>query len=262
MAKEWRMKENAVVKKLRAGGTSIGSWLSFESALSAEIMANAGFDWLMVDCEHGPIAGQATIHLINAVRAAGAVPFVRVVWNEPALIQQALDMGAYGVLVPMVNSVAEAQAAASDGKYPPLGRRSRGGNRAPVAFGTDMTTYAPRANDETLLMIQIETMEAVEAADAMVQIDGIDLLFVGPNDLSLSMNEWPLNWANASARYKEAIARIPKVAKAHGKFAGIQVHDASFANDCIALGYAFVAYSADSGMLVKAAKAARGEIRA
>ena len=256
------MKENSVKNKLRAGGVSVGSWLGFESPFSAEIMAGGGFDWLMIDTEHGPITGSATIGLINACRAAGVVPFLRVVWNESSLIQQALDMGAFGVLVPVVNTRAQAEAAAADAKYPPIGNRSCGGSRAPVAFGTDMGTYMPRANDETMLMVQVETLESVEAADQIAAVKGVDMLFVGPNDLSLSMGEWPLSWAKAGAKYKEAIARVPQVAKKHGKHAGIQVHDPAFANDCIGMGYSFIGYSGDSGMLAKAAKAARAEIRA
>ena len=256
------MRENAVKTKLRAGGVSVGSWLAFESPLSAEVMAAGGFEWLMVDTEHGPITGSSTINLINACRAAGVVPFLRVIWNESSLIQQALDMGAYGVLVPVVNSRDSAEAAVADAKYPPLGNRSMGGIRAPLAFGTDMTSYGPRANEETLLMVQIETMEAVEAAGEIASVDGVDLLFVGPNDLSVSMNEWPLVWSKAGREYKEAIAHIPKIAKKHNKHAGIQIHDAAFANDCVELGYTLIGYSGDSGMLMKAAKAARAEIRA
>ena len=256
------MRENAVRSKLKNGGVSVGSWLGFESPLSAEVMAAAGFEWLMVDTEHGPITGSSTINLINACRAANVVPFLRVVWNESSLIQQALDMGAFGVLVPVVNTSAQARAAVADAKYPPLGNRSCGGSRAPIAFGTDMTTYMPRANEETLLMVQIETMEAVEAAEEIAAVPGVDLLFVGPNDLSLSMSEWPLNWAKASAKYKEAIARIPRIAKQHGKHAGIQIHDAAFANACVEMGYGLIGYSGDSGMLFKAAKAARAEVNA
>ena len=225
-------------------------------------MAAAGFDWLMVDTEHGPITGNAVINLITACRAAGVVPFVRVTWNESSLIQQALDMGAYGALVPVVNTRKEAKAAVADAKYPPLGNRSCGGIRAPIAFGTDMTQYKPRANDETMLMVQIETPESVENADDIAGVDGVDLLFVGPNDLALTMGEWPMNWAKMSDKYKDAIARIPKVAKKHGKHAGIQIHDAAFANDCVALGYQLVGYSGDSGMLAKAAKGARAEVNA
>lgn len=256
------MRENNVRKKLQSGGVSVGSWLAFESPLSAEVMASAGFDWLMVDTEHGPITGSAVINLINACRAGGVVPFVRVTWNESSLIQQALDMGAFGVLVPVVNTRKEAEAAVADAKYPPLGNRSCGGNRAPVVFGTDMVTYRPRANEETMLMVQIETPEAVENAEKIAGTDGVDLLFVGPNDLALTMEEWPLQWTKMSNKYKEAIASIPKVAKKHGKHAGIQIHDAQFANDCVALGYTLIGYSGDSGMLARAAKNARAEVKA
>ena len=225
-------------------------------------MASAGFDWLMVDTEHGPIAGNSVINLINACRAAQCTPFVRVIWNESSLIQQALDMGAYGVLVPVVNTVEQARAAVQDAKYPPLGGRSCGGNRAPVAFGTDMNAYRPRANEETLLMVQVETPESAKAADKIASVEGVDLLFVGPNDLALTMNEWPLQWSKMSQRYKDTIASIPKAAKKHGKHAGIQIHDPAFANDCVAMGYTLIGYMGDSGMLAKAAKSARAEVKA
>jgi 4-hydroxy-2-oxoheptanedioate aldolase len=257
-----RVRENKVKKKLQAGGVSIGSWLAFESPLSAEIMAAAGFEWLMIDTEHGPITGSAAIHLINACRAADCVPFLRVVWNESSLIQQALDMGAFGVLVPVVNSRKQAEAAARDAKYPPLGNRSQGGSRAPIAFGTDMRTYGPRANEETMLMVQIEHPEAVAALDEIAAVDGVDLLFVGPNDLALTSGEWPLVWSKMSKKYKDAIARVPEIAKKHGKHAGIQIHEADFANDCVAMGYTLVGYSGDSGMLLRAAKSARAEVKA
>jgi len=247
---------------MRGGGTSVGSWVGIESPLSTEIMAGAGFEWLMIDGEHGPITGNAVINLINATRAAGAIPFVRVIWNEPALIQQALDFGAYGVLVPMVNSRADALAAAADAKYPPIGQRSRGGFRAPVVFGTEMATYGPRANEETLLMVQLETVEAVDAAEEIAAVNGVDVLFVGPQDLALSMGEWPLNWASASERYKQAIERIPQIAKKHGKFAGILTYEPKFAADCLAFGYQFFGYSADMALLQKAARAARAEVKA
>jgi 4-hydroxy-2-oxoheptanedioate aldolase len=113
-----------------------------------------------------------------------------------------------------------------------------------------------------MLTVQIETPEAVANADAIAATDGVDLLFVGPNDLGLTMGEWPLVWSKMSAKYKEAIARIPQVAKKHGKYAGIQIHDAAFANDCVAMGYTLVGYSGDSGMLMRAAKGARAEVKA
>jgi 2-keto-3-deoxy-L-rhamnonate aldolase RhmA len=256
------VRENNVKKKLREGGVSIGSWLAFESPLSAEVMAAAGFDWLMIDTEHGPITGSAAINLVNACRAADCVPFVRVIWNESSLIQQALDMGAFGVLVPVVNSRREAESAVRDAKYPPLGNRSRGGIRAPLAFGTDMGTYGPRANEETLLMVQIETPEAVGALEEIAAVEGVDVLFVGPNDLALTSGEWPLVWSKMSRKYKDAIARVPQIAKKHGKHAGIQIHEADFANDCVELGYTVIGYSGDSGMLLRAARSARAEVKA
>src|ERR1700693_181927 len=138
------MRENAVLKKMRAGGTSVGSWGGLDSSLSAEIRAMAGFEWLMIDGEHGPITGESVIHLLTATRAAGATPFFRVIWNDSALIQQALDFGTHGVLVPVVNSAEDAREEGADAEHPPLGARSLGGNRAPEAFGHDQNTHGTR----------------------------------------------------------------------------------------------------------------------
>ena len=187
--------------------------------------------------------------MLLAARAAQATPFLRVIWNESSLIQQALDLGAYGVLIPVIDTRAQAEAAVQDGKYPPVGQRSCGGMRGPIAFATDMGVYRPRANDETLLMVQVETKESAAAADQIAAVEGIDLLFVGPNDLAISFDEWPLNWAKASPAYKEAIASIPRVAKKHGKYAGIQVYDPAFAADAIALGYQMIGFGGDSSYL-------------
>src|SRR5919199_5666092 len=156
---EGRVRENWVKQKLRKGSVSIGSWVSMDDVLAAEVMANAGFDWLVIDMEHGPVSMQAAQRIIAAIRTTATVPLVRVGWNESGLIQPALDIGAFGLVVPMVNTRAQAQQVIRDTRYPPLGERSRGGMRARLAFGTDAVTYGLRANDETLVLVQLETAE-------------------------------------------------------------------------------------------------------
>jgi len=249
------MRENKVKRLLREGAVTVGSWVTLDGLLAAEVMAARGFDWLVIDMEHGPVSMDAAQGMMAAIRTTETVPLVRVGWNRTELIHQALDIGAYGLVIPMVNSLAEARQAVKDARYAPLGDRSRGGSRAPLAFVTDAVTYGRRANDETLLIVQIETAEAVAAAEEMAALDGLDGLFVGPNDLSSSLGVWPPVWDNQPDTLAAAIARIPVVAHAHGKAAGIMVPDAAIANRCIAQGYDFISLSNDASLLERAARA-------
>src|SRR5437763_6756758 len=122
-----------------------------DGVLPAEVMATAGFDWLVIDMEHGPVSMEAAQSTIAAIRTTPTIPLVRVGWNESGLIQPALDIGAFGVVVPMVNTRAEAQQVVRDTRYPPLGERSRGGTRARLALGADAVTDARRATHEALV---------------------------------------------------------------------------------------------------------------
>jgi 4-hydroxy-2-oxoheptanedioate aldolase len=248
------MRENVVKRKLRAGEVSVGSWVTMESTLAAEVMANAGFDWLVIDMEHGPVSPSAAQILATAIRTTGTVPMVRVCWNDSALIQGTLDNGVFGLVVPMVNTREQALQAVRDTRFPPLGERSRGGMRNRLAFQTDAATFGRRANDETLLMVQIETVEALANAGEIAAVDGVDGLFVGPNDLSESMGFWPLRWDNQAPELAAAIARVPGIAREHGKAAGIMVPNATVANHCIELGYQFISLTNDAAFLEQAAR--------
>ncbi len=254
------MRENMVKRRLADGAVTVGSWVALDGALAAEIMANAGFDWLVVDMEHGPLSLGAAQGAVTAIRTTGTVPLVRVGWNDSALIQQGLDTGAYGIVVPMVNTAAEAERAVRDARYPPLGERSRGGVRPPLAFGTDPTTYGHNANRETLLLVQIETAEAVAAAEEIAAVEGVDGLFLGPNDLASSLGTWPPVWEDQPAELAAGIARIPVAARAHGKAAGIMVPDATIAHRCIALGYTFISLTTDARFLAAAARQEREKV--
>ena len=256
------MRENPAKRRLRDGQVTLGSWLHFDSQLSARVMAGTGWEWLLIDMEHGPISAPAAHAMIVALLGTGAAPFVRVTWNESSIVQSVLDMGAYGLIVPMISSRAQAQAAVRDAKYPPLGERSRGGIGAQMAFATDNTTYGRAANDETLLCVQLETVEAVRNAAAIAEVPGVDVLFVGPNDLADSFGYWPMDWTiwPWPADYLAAMTRIPQIARAAGKHAGLLAFNAQMANRCIELGYTFVAVQGDSTLLTSASKALFGAI--
>jgi 4-hydroxy-2-oxoheptanedioate aldolase len=248
------MRENALKRRLAAGETVLGSWLSIGDGLSAEAMASLGWDWLLVDMEHGPISLSDAPALLTAIRAHGVVPIVRVAWNESSQIQRALDLGTFGILVPVVNNAGDARRVVQDARFPPLGERSLGGVRPGLAFGTEQSTYGARANAEVLVLVQIETETAVSNADAIFATEGIDGAFVGPNDLAVSAGKrWPDVWER-DADYMRSIEAVAQAARRAGKVPGILARDAAMATRMIELGYRFVGVGSDIGYLTGGAR--------
>jgi 2-keto-3-deoxy-L-rhamnonate aldolase RhmA len=249
------MRTNAVKAKLARGEIALGAWVNSSDPQIAWIMAAVGFDWLIVDMEHGPVSLEAAANAVATIRTTPTEPFVRACWNASTAIQRPLDCGASGIMIPMINDAAAAHASVKDTRYWPLGQRSRGGMRTGLSFGTDALTYFDRANDEVFVLAQIETKAAIENIDEIAAVEGIDCLFVGPNDLASTYGEtYPAAWANKSDAYKAAIELVPRVAKAHGKAPGILANSAAMANECIALGYTVVGVSADTSYLAAAAR--------
>jgi 4-hydroxy-2-oxoheptanedioate aldolase len=254
--------ENRVRRDLLAGGLVVGAWCMLGDGLAAEIMANAGYDWLLVDMEHGPVSLGAAQAMVTAIRTTPTVPLIRVPWNESASIQLALDSGPHGILVPMVNSLDDARRAVSDARFLPLGARSWGGARSPLAYGTNGLGYYENANEQTILMVQIETVTAVAAADEIAGLEGIDALFVGPADLAASYGlRYPHCWDNLEGPYAEAIRAIPQIARKHGKGAGILAKDAAMGKRCIEFGYNVVGIAVDATLLADAARREREALR-
>jgi 4-hydroxy-2-oxoheptanedioate aldolase len=178
------MRPNRVKQLLKAGKPAIGSFLNIPSIASAELMANVGFDWLVVDTEHGAIDVGTMHDMFVAISTTDTVPMCRVRSNDPVAIKQALDAGAYGVVVPMVNSPEEADLAVNACKYAPEGIRSAGPGRWRLYGGAD---YQKHANDEVLVAIQIEHIDAVNRVEEILSVPGIDLVHMGPGDLAWSM---------------------------------------------------------------------------
>src|SRR5262245_28428011 len=173
----------ALKKRLRAGETTIGGWLTFADLNVAEIVVGTGFDWVLIDGEHGPFDLGGLQMVLAAFNGSKTVPIVRVPWNDPVRIKQVLDLGVDGVLVPMVNSPDEAKAAVAACKYPPVGTRGFGPRRA-SDYGRSTDAYTAQANDGTIVMLQIEHVKAVERIDAILAVPGIDVVCIGPTDLS------------------------------------------------------------------------------
>ena len=173
----------ALKKRLRAGETTIGSWCSFANLNVAEILAGTGFDWVLIDGEHGPFDIGTLQTVLAGFNGSSTVPVVRVPWNDPVRIKQVLDLGVDGVLVPMVNSAAEAKAAVSACLYPPKGTRGFGPRRA-SDYGRSTDAYVAQADEGTIVMIQIEHIDAARNVDAILAVPGIDVICLGPTDLS------------------------------------------------------------------------------
>jgi len=229
--------------RLAAGETTIGSWLSWGFPPVAEIMARAGFEWLVVDMEHTAIGVAEMHHLVQIVSLAGIVPLVRVPLNEPISIKHALDAGAHGVLVPQINTVEEAVQAVGFAYYPPRGVRGAGLGRA-QKYGVGFAEYRDRAARETVVIAQIEHITAVRNLEAILAVDGIDGFIVGPYDLSSSIGR-PGQWDHPDVRTAlDEVARVVRSGPTPGGFHVVHSDHAEL-EARLASGYRFIAYGDD-----------------
>jgi 4-hydroxy-2-oxoheptanedioate aldolase len=244
------VRENTVKSKLARGEVVVNGWLSIPSAFSAEVMAHQGFDSLLVDMQHGVVDYQTAVTMFAAISTTSVIPLARVPWNDPAIIMKSLDAGAYGIVCPMINNRAQAEALVRACKYPPRGYRSFGPVRASIYAGAD---YAQHANDTLLVIPMIETAEALDNLDAIMSTPGVDGVYVGPADLSLALGCTP-KLDQTEAPVVEAQQRIADAAKRNGVFAGIHNATSGYALKMIPQGYRFLTLASDSRFL--AAKAA------
>ena len=241
------MRENAMRKLWQEDRPALGGWLSIPSAFSAEAMAHHGLDWLCIDMQHGLIDYETALAMLQAISTTATTPIVRVPWNDQAIIMKMLDAGAYGVIVPMVNTRADAEAAAAACRYPPQGIRSFGPMRAVYYAGFDYFVYA---NREVCCIPQIETAEAVENLDDILSVPGIDAVYIGPMDLSISLGLPPQMDTDVPG-YVEARQRILESCRRHGVIGGINSSTLS-APKRIAEGFRFVLVTTDFGSMVRA----------
>lgn len=179
--------QNPLKRLLRQGLKTAGAWVQTGSSITAEIMAQAGFDWLMVDLEHGPGDIMTLMNLCQAIQGTGAVPLARTPGNDFVRIKRILDAGVYGVLVPLVSSRAEAEAAVQACKYPPEGIRGVAGSPRAAGYGRNHGDYLHRANEEILILTAVETQAAVDKLDEILTLPGLDGIFIGPMDLACSL---------------------------------------------------------------------------
>jgi 4-hydroxy-2-oxoheptanedioate aldolase len=213
------MRPNAVKHALKAGKPAVGTWLSLASITAARFMARSGLDWLTVDIEHSLCDWETAAHIFASVADAGCTALARVPANRHDHIKRVLDNGAHGVVVPMVNSRQEAEDAVAAMLYPPVGNRSVGGNVHALNFNATANEYYAKANDEILIVLQCEHIKAVEDADVIFSVKGIDAIFVGPNDLAASMRSKDGKPPSAEAT-NQALKHILATCKKHGVAAG------------------------------------------
>ncbi len=251
------MRSNYVRHKLRRGEASVGTWLTLPSVTAAGLMARSAFDWLTVELEHSPTSLETAANCFAVIAACGRIPLVRVPFNTVENIKRVLDTGAYGVIVPMVNTRAEAEAVVSAARYAPLGSRTIGGQLHAANFETDAATYYAKVNHEMLVVVMMEHVQAVENAEEIFSVPGIDAFFVGPNDLTNSMGKPPA-FETDDPEFVQALEKLLRLGKKYQVASGIHVADASAAQRRIAQGFQMVAVSSETGMMLsKAAETTR-----
>jgi 4-hydroxy-2-oxoheptanedioate aldolase len=243
---------NKLKARLKSGKACVNAWLAIPSGFSAEVIAQCGFDSVTVDMQHGVQDYQSMVACFQAMDKHPITPLVRVPWNEPGIIGKALDGGAWGIICPMVNNAAEAKALANACLYPPKGKRSNGPIRA-AAYGVE-NPYQTIANDEVLVMPMIETQEAIDNIDAILDVPGISGIYIGPSDLGFS-----LGWKPMLDREEPEIfpiyEKLLQATSKRGLFAGIHNATGAYAARMIAMGFRFVTLFNDSGLMARAARA-------
>jgi 4-hydroxy-2-oxoheptanedioate aldolase len=251
------MRANVVRGLWKEDRAAIGCLLTLHSPLMAEVMGHVGFDWLGVDLQHSETNLAQIQGMFQAISSTPTMPFTRVAGNDSILIQRVLDLGAYGIIVPYVQSVEEARAAVRAAKYPPLGERSWGPIRGALYGGAD---YFEHANAETVVIVMLETRQAVKQARAILSVPGIDGCFIGPNDLSVSYGGLPERGVlpAAEAGIQEVLAAVRET----GTIAGIQTYTAEEATMRAGQGFRFIGLGSEVRLATAAARAALGETRA
>lgn len=244
------MKTNHAKNLLKEGKPSVGTWLSLGSIIASRFMARSGFAWLTVDIEHTLVSWETATHMFASIADANCVPLARVPSNRHDHIKRALDNGAFGVVVPMVNSRQEAIDAVSAVLYPPKGTRSVGGNVHALNFGASAPDYFNKANDELLVVLQCEHIDAVRNADSIFSVPGIDAIFVGPNDLAASMRS-PDGKPPSADEFNNALKNILEACKRNNVAPGIHCMSPEEAELRIKEGWQFIAVNSELKMMME-----------
>ena len=252
------MRENTLKTAWANGDPTIGLWLSAADPVTVEQLGGVGFDYICLDTQHGLVDYNHAVPALQAQRTSDAIPVARAPWNEPGIIGKLLDAGVMGVIIPMVNTVAEAEAAVAACRYAPEGARSFGPSRAAPVLGAN---YFAEANEQIVCIPMIETVTALENLDEIVKVDGIDAIYVGPADLGISLGLGPGS-DNEHQSFQDAIAHVLSACQANGIAPGIHSVP-NLVQMRLEQGFKMVTATSDTGAAVAGARAhlaiAKGE---
>ncbi|MDO9095697.1 MAG: aldolase/citrate lyase family protein [Rubrivivax sp.] len=237
---------------------AVNGWLAIPNSFSAEVMAHQGWDSLTIDLQHGVIDYAALVPMLQAISTTPTVPVVRVPWLEPGILMKVLDAGAYGVICPMINTREDAQKLVHYTHYVPQGTRSFGPVRASLYGGPD---YPEHANRTIVTFAMIETAQALDNLDSILSVEGLDAIYIGPSDLSLSLGCKPV-FDDVDPPAKQAIEHIMARCKAHGVVAGVHNGRADVARARVDLGFRFVTLGSDARLLAAGSQELLGAMRA
>ncbi len=251
------MRENKLRTLWADDQAAVNGWLAIANSFSAETMAHQGWDTLTIDLQHGVVDYQAMVGMLQAISTTATVPIVRVPWLEPGILMKTLDAGAYGVICPMVNTREEAQRFVAWTSYAPKGSRSFGPVRALLYGGAD---YPAKANETIVRFAMIETAQALDNLDAILSVEGLDAIYIGPSDLSLALGCKP-TFDDVDPPVAQAIEHILARAQAHGVKAGIHNGRPDVARARIAKGFRFVTVSSDARLIAAGSQQLLSEMR-
>ncbi|MCY3752568.1 MAG: aldolase/citrate lyase family protein [Alphaproteobacteria bacterium] len=246
------MRKNNVLETWKAGGAVVNGWLAIPSGFSAEVMAGCGWDSVTIDLQHGMVDYTAAVPMLQGISLSDATPMARVPWLEPGIIQKLLDAGSYGIICPMINTRAECELLVACCNYAPKGSRSFGPIRAVMYAGAD---YGEHANDTVLAIAMIETQQAIDNLDDILSTPGLDGIYVGPSDLSLSLGHAP----QLDTEVPEVVAAIDTIlagAKKHGVPAGLHCGSPDYAARMFEKGFQLATIANDSRLMAQGAMAA------
>lgn len=246
----------SLLPRWQAGEVTLGAWCMMPGALGVEVIGGLGFDWVLIDMQHGCIDYNDALDMIRAADSAGICPIVRVPWNEPSSIGPILDAGAMGILVPMIDTVDDARRMVDACLYPPAGRRSLG----PIRVGTrDGQQYLKTANERIAVIPMIETAEALAHVEEIVALEGVDAVFVGPFDLSISLGLRPGD-NDGEPFFDEAIRKVTRAAKQAGKATAV-LSNANVAPLRVAQGFQMISVTTDVQALATASASSLTTVR-
>ena len=248
---------NKVLEKWEKGKPCINAWLSIPNSFTAEAFGKMGWDSITIDMQHGLNDYHTSISMIQAIGNSRSVPFVRVPWNEPGIIMKSLDLGAMGIIAPMINNKKECEDFVSYCNYPPLGNRSFGPMRAQLVHGMD---YFENANSNILCFAMIETKEAIENLDEILSVPNLTGVYIGPADMSSSYGLKPKFDVKEDPVFSN-IKLIAKKAKEYKKIAGIHNGTTQYAKEMISIGYQLVTVSSDFRAMISYAQSVVDEMK-